>query len=130
MPWRIVRAARETTSARGVSEITPFFRVNRTPVYFHRRDAGQPARPGSLGNFHYLTSYGSWAGAHPCAITPRDNPHTEFESGAPIINHLLRDPEIQAIMHRPAAMAERDAVVLPAHPQTGLLPLEARRSRG
>jgi hypothetical protein len=34
MPWRIVRAARETTSARGVSEITPFFRVNRTPVYF------------------------------------------------------------------------------------------------
>jgi hypothetical protein len=32
-------------------------------------------------------------------IMPRDKPHTEFESGAQIINHLLRHPEIQAIMH-------------------------------
>jgi hypothetical protein len=103
---------------RDSSKITTFFRVNRTPVYFHRHDAGQPARPGSLGNFHYLTSYGSWVGAHLSAITPRDKSHTEFESGAPIINHLRRHPEIQAIMHRPAATAERDAVVLPAHPQT------------
>jgi hypothetical protein len=59
-----------------------------------------------------------------CEITPRDKPHTEFESGAQTINHLLRHPEIHAIMHRPASTAERDAVVLPAHPQTGLLPLK------
>lgn len=124
MPWRIARAAVNDQCA-WYLEITPFFLVNRTPVYFHRRDAGQPARPGSLGNFDYLTSYDSWAGAHPCAITPRDKPHTEFESGAQIINHLLRHPEIQAIMHRPVSTAERDAVLLPAHLQTGLVPLES-----
>jgi hypothetical protein len=69
-----------------------------------------------LGNFHYRASVCNYA---------RDNPHTEFESGARIINPLLRHPEIQAIMHRRAATAERDAVVLPAHPQTGLLTLES-----
>jgi len=56
---------------------------------------------------------------------PRDKPHTEFESGAQIIHHLLRHRKIQASRHRAASTAERGAVVLPAHPQTGLLPLES-----
>ena len=56
------RAGGRERPVRVVSEITPFFLVNRTPVYFHRRDAGQPARPGSLGNFDYLTSYDSLLG--------------------------------------------------------------------
>ena len=60
-----------------------------------------------------------------CEIPLKDKPHTQFESGARIINHLLRHPEIQATMPRPASAAERDAVVLPTHPQTGLLPLES-----
>ena len=38
-----------------------------------------------------------------CEIAPRDKPHTEFESGAQIINHLLRHPEIQANMDRPVS---------------------------
>src|SRR6476646_7816989 len=89
MPWRIVRAARERP-ARVVSRRSRlcFGSIGLRSTFIG--DAGQPARPGSLGNFHYMTSYDSWAGAHRSAITPRDNPHTEFASGAPIINHPLR----------------------------------------
>ena len=64
-------------------------------------------RPGSLGNFHYMTSYDSWAGAHRCAITPRDNPHTEFASGAPIINHPLRHRHEDLLRRRALTLATR-----------------------
>ena len=128
MPQRIARAAVNDQRAwyLGDHVLLPG-QSDRTPVYFHRRDASQPARPGSLATSIAWRLRAVGMARIRAQIMPRDKPHTEFESGAQIIHHLLRHRKIQASMHR--ATAERGAVVLPAYPQAGLLPLESRRSR-
>jgi hypothetical protein len=83
----------------GIPEIRHFFRTNTTPVYF------VGATPFNLlgldrwvRNFHYITYYDGWDGAHPRVFTPSVKPFVEFGSGEEINNYLLRHPEVQAFM--------------------------------
>ena len=84
---------------RGVPEIRNFFRTNTTPVFF------VGASPFNLlgldrwvRNFHYVTYYDGWDGAHPRVFTPTAKPYVEFKSGEEINNYLLRHPEVRAFM--------------------------------
>jgi hypothetical protein len=88
----------------GVSEIRHFFRTNTTPVFF------VGATPFNLlgldrwvRNFHYVSYYDGWDGAHPQVFSPKDKPYIEFESGEAINNYLLLHPEVRALMSRDGA---------------------------
>ena len=89
-----------------------FFRTNATPVYF------VGATPFNLlgldrwvRNFHYVTYYDGWDGAHPRVLTPKDKPYVEFESGEEINNWLLKNAEMRALM-RPAPGGPRPKVAM------------------
>jgi len=91
--------ALQTRPLRGISEVRHFFRTNATPVYF------VGATPFNLlgldrwvRNFHYVTYYDGWDGAHPRVMSPRDKPYVEFESGEEINNWLLKNAEMRALM--------------------------------
>jgi hypothetical protein len=84
---------------KGMAEIRHFFRTNETPVFF------LGATPFNLlgldrwvRNFHYISYYDPWDGAHPRIFSPISKPYVEFESGEEINNYLLRDPEVQAFI--------------------------------
>jgi hypothetical protein len=89
-----------------------FFRTNATPVYF------VGATPFNLlgldrwvRNFHYVTYYDGWDGAHPRVLTPKDKPYVEFESGEEINNWLLKNAEMRAVM-RPVPGGPRPKVAM------------------
>jgi hypothetical protein len=97
---------RRTRPVRGMSEIRHFLRTNDVPVYF------VGATPFNLlgldrwvRDFHYITYYDGWDGAHPRVFTPQDKPHVEFESGEEINNWLLCHAEVRALMKPPAGGA-------------------------
>jgi D-alanine-D-alanine ligase-like ATP-grasp enzyme len=84
---------------RNMSEMRHFFRTNETPIYF------VGATPFNLlgldrwvRNFHYITYYDGWDGAHPRVFTPARKPYIEFESGEEINNWLLTNPEVMAFV--------------------------------
>jgi biotin carboxylase len=83
----------------GISEIRGFFRTNTSPVYFFG-----PTAFNLLGvdrwvrNFHYVTYYDSWDGAHPRVFSPKNKPYVEFHSSEDINNYLLRDAEVRAFL--------------------------------
>lgn len=86
---------RPTHELRNISEIRSFFRTNQEPIYFFG-----PTGFNLLGldrwvrNFHYVTYYDPWNGAHPRMITPAVRPPREFSSAEEITNYLLTNPEI------------------------------------
>jgi biotin carboxylase len=94
-------AALGSRPLRGIAEIRTFFRTNEQPVVFL-----SPTAFNLLGidrwvrNFHYISYYDSWDGAHPRLFTPTAKPYVEFESSEDINNHLLRHPEVQAFLAR------------------------------
>jgi hypothetical protein len=102
-----------TRPVRGISEIRHLFRTNDTPVYF------VGATPFNLlgldrwvRNFHYVTYYDAWDGAHPRVITPKDKPYVDFQSGEEINNWLLKNAEVRARMRtRPGGPRPKVAMV-------------------
>jgi biotin carboxylase len=90
-----------TRRLNGIPEIRSFFRTNEQPIYM----VG-PTAFNLLGidrwvrNFQYLVYYDSWDGKHPRVFAPTNRPYVEFESSEQINNYLLRDPEVQAHLHR------------------------------
>src|SRR3954447_16403004 len=97
---------------RGISEVRHFFRTNATPVYF------VGATPFNLlgldrwvRNFHYVTYYDGWDGAHPRVLAPADKPYVEFQSGEEINNWLLKNAEMRAVM-RPVPGGPRPKVAM------------------
>jgi hypothetical protein len=104
--------ATQTRPLRGISEVRHFFRTNATPVYF------VGATPFNLlgldrwvRNFHYVTYYDGWDGAHPRVLSPKDKPYVEFESGEEINNWLLKNAEMRALM-RPVPGGPRPKVAM------------------
>jgi hypothetical protein len=104
--------APHTRPLRGISEVRHFFRTNATPVYF------VGATPFNLlgldrwvRNFHYVTYYDGWDGAHPRVMSPKDKPYVEFESGEEINNWLLKNAEMRALM-RPVPGGPRPKVAM------------------
>jgi hypothetical protein len=84
---------------RGIGEIRSFFRTNVTPIYFVGATAfNLLGLDRWVREFHYITYYDSWDGAHPRIFTPRNRPYTEFAGAEEINNYLLRDPEVQAFI--------------------------------
>jgi biotin carboxylase len=85
----------------GIAEIRSYFRTNEQPIYF----VG-PTAFNLLGidrwvrNFQYIAYFDSWDGAHPRVFAPRHKPYIAFKSSEEIVNHLLRDPEVQAHLKR------------------------------
>ncbi len=92
---------------RNIPEIRTFFRTNETPVYFVGATAfNLLGLDRWVRNFHYITYYDSWDGAHPRVFTPRDKPYVEFQSSEEINNYLLRDPEVQQFIARRGSTAK------------------------
>ena len=90
-------ASTATPVLRNISEIRHALRTNITPVFF------VGATPFNLlgldrwvRNFHYITYYDGWDGAHPRMFTPKRKPYVEFESGEDINNWLLDNDEVRA----------------------------------
>ncbi len=82
---------------RNISDVRHFFRTNERPIYFFG------ATPFNLmgldrwvRNFHYITYYDGWDGAHPRVFSPRIKATHEFQSGEEINNWLLTNPEVRA----------------------------------
>ncbi|MBP6997558.1 MAG: biotin carboxylase [Phycicoccus sp.] len=92
-------ASTATPVLRNISEIRHALRTNITPVFF------VGATPFNLlgldrwvRNFHYITYYDGWDGAHPRMFTPKRKPYVEFESGEDINNWLLDNDEVRAFI--------------------------------
>ncbi len=92
-------ASTPTPVLRNISEIRHALRTNVTPVFFIG------ATPFNLlgldrwvRNFHYITYYDGWDGAHPRMFTPTHKPYVEFESGEDINNWLLDNDEVRAFI--------------------------------
>lgn len=98
---------------RGISDIRHFFRTNDTPIFF------VGATPFNLlgldrwvRNFHYITYYDAWAGAHPRVFTPFYKPYIEFQSGEEINNWLLQNAEVRALMAQGTYLGLRPKVAM------------------
>ncbi len=80
---------------RGIAELRGFFRTSQTPVYFI-----SPTAFNLLGidrwvrNFFYINYFDSFAGAHPRAFVPTEQPHEDFSSIEDICNYLLAHQEV------------------------------------